>query len=136
MVNFGDESVQRTCDRLLITDLPEHYDLVSHMQDSRIPFSQKAFGPGRRTEGISRHIQQEIKEINSDPDDVEEWIDVISLGLDGAWRCLKDRVPDHLIGPLIAAVLEGKQKRNENRSWPDWRDCDPNDAINHTGEQH
>lgn len=132
MVSFDDESVQRTCDRLLITDLPDHYDLVSHLQDSRIPFSKKTFGPGKRTEGISDRIRQELTEIGSDPDDVEEWIDVISLGLDGAWRCLQGRVPEHLIGSLVAAALEGKQKRNEALDWPDWRTCNPNSAINHT----
>lgn len=134
MVSFDDESVQRTCDRLLITELPDNYDLVDHMQFSRIPFSQKTFGPGMRTEGISDHIKKELREIAQDPSDVEEWIDVVSLGLDGAWRCLKDRVPDSMIGPLIAAVLEGKQQRNQKRVWPDWRDCDPNAAINHSSE--
>lgn len=134
MISFDDESVQRTCDRLLITELPEAYNLIDHLQHVRMPFSQKTFGPGPRTEGISKHIRQELKEIAKDPQDIEEWIDVISLGLDGAWRCLKGRVPDHQIGALIAAVLEGKQQRNQNRVWPDWRDCDPDSAINHASE--
>lgn len=134
MINFEDESVQRTLDRLKIEELPESYNLVDHIQNSKIPFSKRAFGPGTRTEGISDHIRKELLEIAEDPLDVEEWIDVANLALDGAWRCLHGRIPEDQIAPLIAAVIQGKQEKNEAREWPDWRDCDPNKAITHTSE--
>jgi hypothetical protein len=53
-----------------------------------IPFSRKTFGAGMRTEGLCRHLEKEIAEVRAKPNDVKEWIDIIILGLDGAWRCL------------------------------------------------
>lgn len=135
MISFDDPSVQRTCDRLTLIELPERYDLVSHIQLDKMPFSKRAFGPGRRTKGISEHIEQELLEIKEDPLDVEEWIDIAHLALDGAWRCLKGRVPDEQIGALVAAVFEGKQRRNEQRQWPNWEDHSEDEAINHAAEQ-
>lgn len=51
-----------------------------------IPWSKKTFGLELRTEGLLKHIQKELNEIREKPTDTEEWIDVIILALDGAWR--------------------------------------------------
>jgi hypothetical protein len=61
------------------------FDLASHIEDQK-EFSLKTFGPGERTLGIIDHIRKELAEIRSEPSDLEEWIDVISLALDGSWR--------------------------------------------------
>lgn len=49
-------------------------------------WSQQAIGPGERTEGLLKHIEKEVQEIRENPDDLEEWIDVINLAIDGATR--------------------------------------------------
>ena len=73
-------------------------------------WSSKTFGHGTRTAGIVEHIQKELEEIRADPHDLEEWIDVIALALDGFWRHGGD--PD-----TIMAHLEAKAQKNFNRKW-------------------
>lgn len=51
-----------------------------------IPWSKSTFGIGKRTKGITNHIRKELNEIELNPDDLNEWIDVIILATDGAWR--------------------------------------------------
>lgn len=70
------------------------------------------------------HIRKELREIEASPLDLEEWIDVVILALDGAWRA--GHSPDDIITQLVA-----KQAKNEKRQWPDWRTADPGKAIEH-----
>ncbi len=98
------------------------FDLVEHLHRQR-EFSLRTFGPGARTLGVSDHIRKELEEIRANPA-LEEWVDVILLALDGAWR--SGASPED-----IAAAIEAKQARNESRTWPDWRTADPNKAIEH-----
>lgn len=99
------------------------YDLVAHLYRQRA-FSKATFGPGRRTKGVCNHISKELEEIKANPMDVEEWIDVVLLALDGAWRTGESL-------EYIVEVLKSKQNTNELRAWPDWRTSDPNKAIEH-----
>lgn len=98
-------------------------DLIQHLRRSR-EFSERTFGPGQRTAGLVEHIQSELDEIQRDPTDLFEWIDVVILALDGAWRA--GYSPEE-----IAAALSIKQKRNEGRRWPDWRSVGEGKAIKH-----
>jgi hypothetical protein len=85
------------------------------------------FGPGPRTEGVIEHIKKELQEIEASPSDVAEWVDVIILALDGAWRCGAT--------PLqVAEALGRKQIVNFERKWPDWRGNDGR-AIEHIREE-
>ena len=69
------------------------------------------FGSGLRTKGIIDHIRKELIEITADPGDLEEWIDVIILALDGYWR--------HGGQPLdLMRRLQEKQNKNFKREWP------------------
>ena len=99
------------------------FDLVAHIYRQRA-FSRAAFGPGHRTKGVIDHIRKELAEIEKDPDDIGEWIDVILLALDGAWRA--GFLPEE-----IANALDDKQEQNELRDWPDWRTAEPDKAIEH-----
>jgi hypothetical protein len=92
--------------------------------DRQRAFSRNTFGPGLRTEGVSDHIRKELDEIAADPTDLHEWVDVIILALDGAWRT--GASSQKIIDAIIA-----KQIKNEARSWPDWRTMDTNKAIEH-----
>lgn len=76
-----------------------------------IEWSATTFGPGKRTLGLTNHIRKELVEIESAPDDVEEWIDVIILALDGAWRAGAS-------GDEILSTLLFKQYKNLKRQWP------------------
>lgn len=87
-------------------------------------WSLQTFGPGARTHGILDHIRKELGEIEADPYDLNEWVDVVILALDGAWRA--GWSPQGIINAIHA-----KQERNEEREWPDWRTMSENEAIEH-----
>jgi hypothetical protein len=99
------------------------FDLVEHLKRQRA-FSLRAFGPGARTLGVTDHIRKELDEIVANPGDIEEWIDVVMLAFDGAWRSGFEPWQ-------IASALTAKLAKNEARTWPDWRTADPNKAIEH-----
>lgn len=99
------------------------FNFSAHLQRQR-GWSYKTFGPGMRTTGVCDHIRKELCEIESNPTDLMEWIDVVLLALDGAWRC--GGSPDQIIETIVT-----KQTKNEGRKWPDWRTADPNKAIEH-----
>lgn len=98
-------------------------DLIAHLKRQQA-FSRRTFGPGPRTHGITAHIRKELAEIEANPLDLDEWIDVVILALDGAWRA--GHHPDAII-----AALESKQAINESRQWPDWRTLSVDDPTEH-----
>lgn len=103
------------------------FDLAQHLTRQK-DFSLKTFGPGDRTKGVCDHIRKELIEIEDDfaagVPTLGEWVDVIILAFDGAWRSGAD--PHETIAAIVA-----KQTKNEGRVWPDWRTSDPNKAIEH-----
>lgn len=101
----------------------EYWSFFLHLHRQR-DWSEKTFGPGSRAQGVVDHIRKELLEIEADPTDLREWIDVVILALDGAWR--SGASPTDIIEALSA-----KQFKNERRQWPDWRTADPNKAIEH-----
>jgi hypothetical protein len=107
------------------------YDLNAHLFRQRA-FSRATFGPGPRTKMVLDHIRKEAIEIESAPYDLEEWIDVILLALDGAWRCAEAMgVPHDFVPARVVETLALKQLNNEMRDWPNWRTADPDQAIEH-----
>lgn len=99
------------------------YDIVEHVR-AQMDWSEQTFGPGSRVQGIVDHIRKELKEIEAEPEELEEWIDVVILALDGAWRAGHN--PEE-----ISLALFSKLAKNMNRKWPDWRTSDPEKAIEH-----
>lgn len=101
------------------------FDLVAHLR-RQIDFSARTFGPGDRRSGIADHIVKELREVAGEPIGaaLPEWIDIILLGFDGAWR-------DGHSAEVIAITLGEILARNEGRSWPDWRTQDLSKAIEH-----
>jgi hypothetical protein len=102
---------------------PVAFDMLAHLARQR-EWSGNTFGPGPRTEGVIDHIRKELREIEADPSDITEWIDVVILALDGAWRA--GFQPQEIIDAMVA-----KQTRNEGRNWPDWRTMPADKAIEH-----
>ena len=92
----------------------------------QIDWSLATFGCGPRDESLCNHIRKEVEEIEAHPKDLEEWIDVIVLAIDGAWRA--GYSPDQ-----IAAMLEYKQQKNFARKFilPD----DPTQPCEHDRTQ-
>lgn len=102
------------------------FDFVAHLQRQR-DWSEKTFGPGDRVLGVTDHISKElveVREAKTPEHRRKEWIDVVVLALDGAWR--SGMSPDEIISGIVAT-----QTRNEARIWPDWRSQPQDKAIEH-----
>lgn len=108
---------------LEVMHLPLQFDLVAHLRRQR-EFSERTFGPGARLQGVCDHIRKELVEVEESGGALSEWIDVVILGLDGAWR--SGATPEQIV-----AALQAKQARNEARQWPDWRLAPTDRAIEH-----
>ena len=121
-------------------------NLTEHLR-RQMAFSKGTYGPGDRRQGVIDHIRKETVEVLEDGDP-REWVDLVILSLDGLWRSLafedQERyIEEFKIGkkifmndwgniPEIAtALVVEKQKKNEQRDWPDWRSADPTKAIEH-----
>lgn len=96
---------------------------ATHIANQR-DWSTSAFGPEPRVLGILDHIRKELAEIEANPTDVEEWVDVIILAFDGAWRAGWE--PQQIID-----AIKAKQAKNETRTWPEWRERSQDEAIEH-----
>lgn len=120
------------------------FDLESHLR-RQIAFSRATFGPGERRHGVCDHIMKEITTeiLGLDPSSeaireidvaeaASEWVDVVILALDGLTRALIASGKDWERAPWVACqMIQAKQGRNEQRTWPDWHTADPNKAIEH-----
>jgi hypothetical protein len=91
--------------------------------ERQIPWSRETFGAGPRVGGVTKHIEKEVQEIRENPTDLSEWIDVVILALDGAWRA------GHT-AEQVEAALFAKQEKNMAREWPPPTDDDtPNEHV-------
>jgi hypothetical protein len=75
-------------------------------------WSQATFGPPTvfDVEKLVTHIGLELEEVRNHPSDVEEWVDIIILAIDGAWRT--GHSPEAIQHALIK-----KQEKNKYRQW-------------------
>lgn len=103
--------------------LGTQFDLESFIKE-QIEFSNKTFGPGTRLEGVLKHIDKEAVEVWESKGALDEWVDIIILAIDGAWR--SGATP-----PEIVKALQAKLERNKSRNWPDWRSQPINSPIEH-----
>lgn len=92
--------------------------------DKLYDWSVEAYGPGKRATGILAHIRKELNEVEAEPEDPEEWVDIILLALNGLQRL-------DLGGEKIIELIQHKVDKNKARSWPDWRTMDENTPIEH-----
>ena len=83
----------------------------AHYITKQMHWSLSTFGAGPRTEGICKHIESELDEIREEPKDLGEWVDVMILAIDGAWRA-------GFNSDEIMAALVSKQATNFTRRWP------------------
>lgn len=73
-------------------------------------FSKKTFGKDYKLSSVLAHLRKETKEIEKDPDDIEEWADAFLLLSDGLWRA------GHSFEDLLKASKE-KLEKNKRRKW-------------------
>lgn len=85
-------------------------DFTYYVKQQKL-WSLETFGEGQRSDGICKHIASELEEIKEHPSDLTEWIDVIILAIDGAWRM--GFTPEE-----IETELRRKQLQNQLRKWP------------------
>jgi Protein of unknown function (DUF550) len=91
-------------------------------------FSVRTFGPYNNVAGIIDHIKKELVEVEADPSDLEEWIDIAILAFDGALR--QGFTPQQVV-----RGYEAKLAKNKQRTWPDWRTADLGKAIEHVRDE-
>jgi len=101
-----------------------YFDLVSYLEIQK-KWSTRVFGEGKRTLGLTEHITKELEEIKAQPDDIMEWVDVMILALDGAWRS------GHSPVEVCKAMLD-KQSINLQRKWNEVKS--ENESIHHVKE--
>lgn len=89
--------------------LGDMFDFKAYLE-VQIKWSGIVFGQGPRTEGILKHIAKESDEVRAEPYDLEEWIDIVILAFDGAWRA--GHSPSD-----IMAKMSAKQITNLDRKW-------------------
>lgn len=110
------------------------FDLKAHLL-RQMAFSHATYGPGERTDGVIDHIRKELKEVEASNGESSEWVDVVILALDGLTRRLAyvngTRRDPNEVAEMACRMIEGKQTRNEARTWPDWRTAQAGKAIEH-----
>ena len=112
-------------------------DLKQHLI-RQMAFSKATYGPGTRTNGVLDHMAKEIEEVRESNGSSDEWVDLVILALDGLTRQLsfcnegdKRIKTAEEIADAACRIIVGKQDRNENRTWPDWRTMSADKAIEH-----
>ena len=89
-------------------------------------FSAKTFGAHLQLPGLIKHLKKEIAEIEATSGaDLMEWVDLILLAIDGAWRNTGASAEE-----ITAAILR-KQSINRGRRWPDMRDVRDGEPAEH-----
>jgi hypothetical protein len=84
--------------------------MLREIIQSQKDWSIKTFGEEYQAEKICNHIEKELHEIRANPNDLTEWVDVIILALDGAWRAGYSPIQ------IINAIIQ-KQAINREREW-------------------
>lgn len=88
----------------------EQFDRLDSYLYRHIEWSERVLGHGPHTEGLLKHIAKELDEIREHPSDLLEWVDVLILAFDGAWRA------GYSVDQILLALQE-KQNRNFKRTW-------------------
>lgn len=100
------------------------FDLAAFF-DAKFAWSRETFGPGARTKTVTAHIRKELLEVEADPADVIEWVDVVLIAMDGAARSAG------VDGRAFVEAMRSKQAKCETRTYPDWRTIPEGTPIEH-----
>ena len=86
------------------------------------------YGPGERLTGTIEHIKEELTEIEKEPHDIVEWVDVIMLAMNGALR------HGHEPQDIIDAFFK-KLEKNKARKWQNWQEVPEGQPIKHIKDE-
>jgi hypothetical protein len=112
---------------------PANATLEQYLFD-HILWSGITFGEGPRTEGLLKHIAKECLEVHQAiPDNLEEWVDIIILAIDGATRSVYKDDPLKA-AQTVAWYLRRKLEKNEKRKWPPLGQKSQDEPIEHIKE--
>ncbi len=64
----------------------EQFQNLGRYATEKMVWSKRTFGEGARTRGLLEHLRDEVNEVEKDPYDLTEWIDIMMLAIDGYWR--------------------------------------------------
>jgi len=118
-------------DEALIASALQHFSNRGLMQSrgglrevlaNQMEWSRRTFGSGRRTIGITKHIEKECAEVRENPEDLSEWIDIMILAMDGYWRA--GGTPEMILHAIIA-----KQAINRERKYPQTGEDEPSEHV-------
>lgn len=125
--DFVEKTIGTMAMNMGMADLSDPMDRVKTFTDyveEQKEWALETFGPGDDISGLLEHIKKEVKEIEQAPQDVEEWIDIIILAIEGAWR--SGAKPW-----FIEQTLEHKLEKNRARKWPDLDSIKAGEPIEH-----
>ena len=109
----------------------EKKQLLTYLIVRQWLWSTKIFGPGLRTTENKDHVLKELKEIEENPFDLEERVDLLLLALDGVVRLGREL---GLTPTQIRYAIWDKIEKNERRKWPALSDQVPGQAVLHIKE--
>lgn len=82
---------------------------LANFFDEKAAWSRATFGPAYA--GVLSHLEKEFKEVAAEPSDLEEWVDIVALALDGASRHAG------ATGAEFVDALQAKHQKNLARRW-------------------
>jgi len=105
---------------LLATEIRTFTDLVNRQR----AWSTAQFGETVPIDRILNHITEEVAEVKAEPGTLHNWIDIVLLAFDGAWRA------GHSPKEVVQAIQD-VQVRNIMREWLDTKDLLPGQPNSH-----
>lgn len=91
--------------------------------NQKASWSKKEFGDSY--DGVIKHLRREVEEAAKNPSDLEEWVDVVNMAMDGAMRHAGAD------GEAFVAALLAKHQKNINRTWKK----DSEGVASHVGDE-
>lgn len=95
--------------RPVFLESPEVVFNLANFFDEKAAWSRTTFGPAYA--GVLSHLEKEFKEVAAEPSDLEEWVDIVALALDGASRHAG------ATGAEFVDALQAKHQKNLARRW-------------------
>ena len=82
--------------------------------EAQFELGRSWFGANAAPQDVVPLIEDRLKHLESNPEDLEAWLGVTSLAFEGGRRAGGSPA-------VLLVTLEGKFARNQKRTWPDWR---------------
>jgi hypothetical protein len=127
---YCDRGAERRCEpgscahREVARPVARPVDLAAFF-DAKAAWARGTFGDHLTPSAILGHLRKELDEIERDPADLVEWVDLVLLAIDGAHRFAGAD------GRAFVAALLAKHAANTRREWPPIGSIDPTRPVEH-----